>query len=51
MKRKILKKETSSGTSGTHDLFIKVICSHSKSRETIPLIGHCHDKSVTFEIL
>ena len=37
MKTKILKKQTISGTSGTHDLFIKIICSYSKSRETIPL--------------
>ena len=32
-----LKKNlTSSGTLETHVLFYKIICSHSKSRETIP---------------
>ena len=30
-------KKTFSGTLGTHVLFIKTICSPSKSRETIPL--------------
>ena len=32
-----IKKKTSSGISGTHALYIKIICSHQKSRETIPL--------------
>ena len=26
---------------GTHVLFIKIICSHPKSRETIPIIDWC----------
>ena len=31
------KRRNTSGTSGTHDLFIKIIFSPSKSRDTIPL--------------
>ena len=34
---KFYKEYNSSGTSGTHNLFIKIVCSPQKSRETIPL--------------
>ena len=38
------RNEENSGTSGIHVLFIKIICSHPKSRDTIPLSSNKYEQ-------